>query len=86
MNIIITIIAALLLGWFIRSRPGAAALYLGGVALVLSFQTLAVMISWLAGETGAGGLSDHGAFGSFLTALPLSYDEAEVWSYGQSIC
>ena len=82
MNIIFTIIAAPLIGWLVRSRPAAAALYLAGVSVLFSFQTLAVLISWLAGETGFGGASDHGAFGPFPTALPLSYDDGEVWSYG----
>lgn len=82
MNIIFTIIAAPLIGWFVRSRPGAAALYLAGVSALFTFQTLAVFISWLAGETGFGGASDHGAFGPFPTGLPLAYDHGEVWSYG----
>lgn len=82
MNIIFTIIAAPLIGWFVRSRPVAAALYLAGVATLFSFQTLAVFISWLAGESGFGGTSDHGAFGPFPTGLPLAYDDEEVWSYG----
>lgn len=82
MNIIFTIIAAPLIGWFVRSRPVASALYLAAVSVLFSFQTLAVFISWLAGETGFGGASDRGAFGPSPTGLPLDYDEGGVWSYG----
>lgn len=82
MNIVFTIVAAPLLGWFIRSRPAAVAVYLAGVSVLFTFQTLAVLLSWLAGETGFGGASDHGAFGPFPTELPLTYVDGEVWSYG----
>jgi len=82
MNIIFTIIAAPLIGWFVGKRLMASVLYLSSVAMVFSFQTLAVMIGWLGGETGFGGASDHGAFGPTPTGLPLHFEEAEVWSYG----
>jgi len=82
MNIIFTIIAAPLLGWYVGKRLIAVSLYISGMAVVFSFQTLAVLIGWLGGERGFGGASDHGAFGPTPTGLPLHFEDAEVWSYG----
>lgn len=82
MNIVFTLVAAPLIGWFVRPRTAAVSIYLATGAVVFTFQTLAVLIAWFAGESGFGGASDHGAFGPAPTALPISYTEGEVWAYG----
>lgn len=82
MNIIFTIVAAPLIGWFVSSRTGAVAIFLAAQSLLFSFQTLAVLLAWLSGEGGFGGASDQGAFGPVPTSLPLTYQEGDFWAYG----
>ena len=79
MNVLVTPIAAVLIGLFVRPRAVGVALYLAVEAVLFTFQTLVVL---LAGETGFGGTADTGAFGPTPTGLPLSYVEGEIWAYG----
>lgn len=82
MNVLVTPIAAVLIGLFVRPRAVGVALYLAVEAVLFTFQTLVVLLAWLAGETGFGGTADTGAFGPTPTGLPLSYVEGEIWAYG----
>lgn len=82
MNILLTPVAAILLGAFVRPRATAVALYLGIEAILFTFQTLAVLLAWMSGEGGFGGATENGAFGPVPTSLPLILDEGEIWAYG----
>lgn len=82
MNILVTPILVILIGLFVRSRLSATLLYLVIEAILFTFQTLAVLVAWMAGEGGFGGATDKGAFGPFPTGFPLHYDEGEIWAYG----
>lgn len=82
MNIIFTVVAAPLIGWLVRSRTGAVAITLAAQSLLFTFQTLAVLLAWMADERGFGGASESGAFGPAPTTFPISYSEADFWAYG----
>lgn len=82
MNIIFAIIAGPLLGWFIKSRPQSAAIYLASTSMLFTFQSIQVLLGWMADEGGFFGLIDHGAFGSAPTGFPAVYAPSELYSYG----
>lgn len=77
MNLLITPVAVVLIGLFVRSRLSATLLYLVIEAIVFTFQTLLVFGNWLAGGLTIFG---DGMFGPPPTGLPLVLDES--WSYG----
>jgi hypothetical protein len=80
MNILFTILAAFPIGFFVKQRGLAIVTYLAIDALLFSFQTLGVLLDWMAGNAGLGGAQ---AFGPFPTGpLPLNYQSSEVWGYG----
>jgi hypothetical protein len=79
MNIAFTILVAFPLGLVIRSRGAALLAYLIAELFVFTFQTLDVLLNWLAGDSGIGGAN---AFGPSPDALPLHYSESEVIAYG----
>ena len=79
MNIIFTLLAAFPIGFFVRRRGVAVAAYLAAEAFVFTFQTLDVLLNWLAGN---GGLGGEKAFGAFPTAFPIGYDAGQVFAYG----
>lgn len=82
MNLVFTVVAAPLMGWFITSRPGAISIFLAAQSILFSFQTLSVLLAWMAGERGFGGTAEHGAFGPAPTSWPVRYDEGELMAYG----
>jgi hypothetical protein len=82
MNVLVAPIAALLIGLFVRSRLMAAILFLCIEALFFTFQTLVVLLAWMAGQGGFGEAAERGAFGAAPTGFPISFDEGEVWAYG----
>jgi hypothetical protein len=82
MNIIITPVAAILIGLSVRSRLIAALLYLVIEAILFTFQTLVVLLAWMGGQGGFGDAGGEGAFGPAPTGFPLVFDEGSVWSYG----
>ncbi|MHA3722550.1 hypothetical protein ACXR2T_01595 [Leucobacter sp. HY1910] len=82
MNILMTPVLVILIGFFVRSRLIATLLYLVIEGILFTFQTLAVLMAWMAGEGGFGGATDQGAFGPSPTGFPLQYDEGEIWAYG----
>lgn len=79
MNIVFTVLAALPIGFLVRKRGLAVVTYLAAEALVFSFQTLDVLLNWMAGRNGLGGAK---AFGPFPTAIPIDFKESEVYAYG----
>lgn len=80
MNIIFTIIAAPLIGWLVKSRTGAVAIYLAAVAQLFTFQTLAVLLGWMGSDTG---LFESHAFGPPPTGFPIADTYlADLIAYG----
>lgn len=55
MNIIYTILIAFALGFFVRQRVAACALYLAGGAFVFAFQSVNLLLEWVAGSQSAFG-------------------------------
>ncbi|UUT35296.1 hypothetical protein [Microbacterium elymi] len=82
MNLLVTPVLVVLIGLFVRSRLIATLLYLVIEAILFTFQTLAVLLGWMAGEGGFGGATEQGAFGPAPTGFPLKFDEGEFWAYG----
>lgn len=82
MNILIAPIAAILIGLFVRSRLLGAVLFLAIEAVFFTFQTLVVLLAWMAGQGGFGEATERGAFGPAPTGFPIAFDEGEVWAYG----
>lgn len=80
MNVVTTPIVAILVGMFVRSRLLGAVLYLSIQAFVFTFQTLMVLLIWMAGIGGPFG--GNGAFGAAPTGFPIPFSEGDVWIYG----
>lgn len=55
MNIVYTLLLAFPLGFLIRDRAAACALYLAGGAFVLAFQSVNLLVEWADGSTSAFG-------------------------------
>jgi hypothetical protein len=79
MNIAFTILVALPLGLLVRSRGTALLAYLIADLFVFTFQTLDVLLNWMAGKSAIGGAN---AFGPSPDAVPIHYSESEVIAYG----
>lgn len=79
MNIVFTILVALPIGLFVRTRPTALLAYLIADLFVFTFQTLDVLLNWMAGNSGIGGAQ---AFGPSPDAIPLTYSQSDVIAYG----
>ncbi len=82
MNILFTLVAAPLIGFFVTQRGTAIAVYLGAEASFFAFQSLAVLLAWMAGGGGFGGAQDQGAFGPAPSGVPIAYQESELYAYG----
>lgn len=81
MNIIFTVLAAFPIGYFVRQRVSAVALFLAADALLFTYQTVEVLLVWMAAEPGIFG-GDHGAFGPAPTGFPVEYSSSDVLGYG----
>ncbi len=79
MNIVFTILVALPVGLFVRTRRTALLVYLIADLFVFTFQTLDVLLNWMAGNAGIGGAQ---AFGSSPDAFPIHYSAPDVIAYG----
>jgi hypothetical protein len=79
MNVIFSLVASIGLGFFIRQRATAVFAYLIIDTFVFTFQTLSVLLTWMAAKDGAGGAK---AFGPFPTGFPVAYKQSEVFAYG----
>ena len=80
MNLVTMPIVAILVGLFVRSRLLGAVLYLSIQAIVFTFQTLMVLLIWMAGIGGPFG--GTGAFGIAPTGFPIPFSEPDIWMYG----
>lgn len=76
MNIVFTILFALPIGFFIKQRGLAIVTYLALDAILFSFQSVGVLLSWMANEPPvAFGASPEGPF-------PVTYSASEFIGYG----
>lgn len=82
MNIIFALIAGPLLGWFMKSRPLAIAIYLASTSILFTFQSVTVLLAWMGDEGGFFGLQKEGAFGPTPTGFPITYTNSGLYSYG----
>ena len=82
MNLLVAPFAAVLIGLYVRSRVVAAALFISIEAFLFTFQTLAVLLAWMAGEGGFGGAQQTGAFGPAPTGFPVAFRDRDLWTYG----
>ncbi len=75
MNIIFTVLFAFAIGYFVK-KPGIAIVtYLALDAIVFSYQSVGVLLDWMADKPPV-------AFGPSPKALPVEYSNSELWGYG----
>lgn len=55
MNLVYTVLLAFALGFFLKDRVAAVALYLAGGSLVFAFQSVNLLIEWVGGSESAFG-------------------------------
>lgn len=79
MNLLFTILGALPLGLLVRRRQAALLTYLVVDSFLFTFQTLNVLLTWMAGGQGIGGGS---GFGDSPHGFPVDYATGEVAAYG----
>jgi hypothetical protein len=80
MNLFFTVLGALPLGLLVGRRHVALVTYLLVDSFLFSFQTLAVLLTWLSGGSGIG---DGSGFGATPTGtFPIAYARGEVIAYG----
>lgn len=79
MNAVFALVASLGIGFLVPRRSVAVLVFLVADSFVFTWQSLSVLLNWMAGGAGVGG---QGAFGAAPTALPLDYQQSEVIAYG----
>lgn len=80
MNLLYTVITALPLGLFVPRRQWALVAYLVTGSFLFTFQSIGVLLTWMAGETGLAGGS---GFGDPPTGpFPVTYSGSELTAYG----
>jgi hypothetical protein len=79
MNILFAIVAGFPMGYFIKRRSLAVVAFLAADSFLFTYQTLAVLLGWMSGESGLGGAK---AFGEFPTAIPITFEQSELFGYG----
>ncbi len=79
MNLVFTLVASLGIGFFVRQRSTAVVSYLIAASFLFTFQTLEVLLNWMAGNSGING---SGAFGPSPNGFPITYQQSEVIAYG----
>ena len=67
------------IGYFVPRRTVAILTYLLIASFLFSYQTLAVLLTWMSGATGLGGAS---AFGPAPDPIPITYSGSELAAYG----
>ncbi|MFB6784617.1 hypothetical protein ACFCX0_47065 [Streptomyces sp. NPDC056352] len=82
MNFVFALVAAPLIGYFIKSRGLAVAIYLAGEAWLFAYEALGVLLAWMNGEGGFAGATDQGAFGPAPTGFPVHYQTAQYYAFG----
>ncbi|MFC0526616.1 hypothetical protein [Phytohabitans kaempferiae] len=65
-----------------RSRGLAVVGFLAIEAIGFTFQSLAVMLAWMAGEGDFGVATDNGAFGPSPSGFPVAFSESDLYAYG----
>jgi hypothetical protein len=75
MNLIFTILTAFAFGYFIRPSKVAVAIWLAADSMLFTFQTLGVLMDWMAHKSPS-------AFGDFPTRFPVEYSLSEQIGYG----
>ncbi|WP_298513854.1 hypothetical protein [uncultured Nocardioides sp.] len=75
MNIVFTVLFAFAIGYFVKDRGLAVVTYLALDAIVFAYQSLSVLLSWMADEPPV-------AFGPSPEAFPVEYSSSELWGYG----
>lgn len=79
MNAVFTLVASLGIGFAVPRRSVAVLVFLVADSFVFTFQSLDVLLNWMAAGDGVNG---QGAFGAAPKAFPLAYQESEVLAYG----
>jgi len=79
MNAIFALVASLGIGFLASRRSTAVLVFLVADSFVFTFQSLDVLLNWMAG---GGGVNGQGAFGGAPTGFPLDYEQSEVLAYG----
>jgi ABC-type xylose transport system permease subunit len=79
-NLLFTVLCALPLGLLVGRRQVAVLAYLIVDSFLVTFQTLAVLLTWMSGGKGIGGGSGFGA--SPTGAFPIEYARGDVLAYG----
>ena len=75
MNLVLTVLIALPLGLFVRSRSVALLTYLVVDLFVFTFQSIGLVLDYLAHR-------GRSAFGPFSHELPIDYSDSEYFGYG----
>ncbi len=76
MNLVFTVLFAFAIGFFLKQRGLAIVAYLAVAAIVFSYQTLTVLLTWMADQPPvAFGPSPSGSF-------PVEYSGTETLGYG----
>lgn len=75
MNIIFTVLFAFAIGYFVKQRGLAIVAYLALNAIVLSYQSISVLLDWMANRPPV-------AFGPAPTSFPVEYSGSEFMGYG----
>ncbi|CCH71327.1 conserved hypothetical protein [Phycicoccus elongatus Lp2] len=75
MNVIFTVLFALPIGYFLKNRGIAIVTYLALDAIVFSYQSVGVLLDWMADNPPV-------AFGPSPTSFPVEYSNSELWGYG----
>ncbi|MFZ2504580.1 MAG: hypothetical protein WAW88_18120, partial [Nocardioides sp.] len=75
MNLVFTILFAFAIGFFIQQRSLAIIAYLALDAIVFAYQSVAVLLAWMADEPPV-------AFGPSPTGFPVEYSQSDTWGYG----
>jgi hypothetical protein len=75
MNVVFTVLFAFAIGYLLRERGLAVVAYLALDAIVFAYQTLGVLLDWMADDPPT-------AFGPAPRSFPVEYSHSELWGYG----
>lgn len=82
MNFLFAIVAGSLVGYLVKPRGLAVAIFLALESWFFTFEVVVVLLGWMAGAGGFGGATQQGAFGPAPTGFPLEYSSADMWEFG----
>jgi hypothetical protein len=75
MTVVFAVLFAFPIGYVVRQRALAVVAFLAAGAIVFSYQTLGVLLDWMADNPPT-------AFGPSPTSFPVEYSRSETWGYG----